>query len=151
MRFPRVNAPSEAITRQRPQVRRLVALLPVLLASLGLVAAGGPQAKASSGASCSASYVTQSQFTGAFVAAVTVANTGTVALTGWTVTFTFGGDQTVTIRWDATITQSKETVTAINESFDGNVPVGGSAGFGFYGAWSTNDTPPASLTCTPAS
>src|SRR5258707_1027145 len=82
VRFPRLNAPSEASTRH-PLLFRLVAmLLPVLLVSLGLVAAGGLWANAASAATgCSASYATQSQWSGGLVAGVTVTNTGTSALT----------------------------------------------------------------------
>jgi endoglucanase len=150
MTFPWLNAPSRASARQQPLRRRLVAmLLPVLLVSLVLVAAGGSQANAATG--CSASYATQSEWSGGMVAGVTVTNTGTSALTAWTVTFTFGGNQTVTDTWGATLTQSIEYVTATNASYDGSVAVGASTSFGFQGTWSTSDAVPTSLTCTPAS
>lgn len=144
MGLPRLNAPPQ------PRSYRRVAALPVLLAALGLVAAGGPQASAASGASCSASYGTQAQWSGGFVSMVTLSNTGTTALTSWTVTFTFRGDQTVTFQWGTTATQSGESVTAANLSYDASVAVGGHAWFGFNGTWSSSDAPPASLTCTPA-
>jgi len=126
-------------------------LLLALLVSLGLVAAGGPRASAASGAaSCSASYATQSQWSGGMVIGVTVTNTGTTALTAWTVTFTFGGDQKVTSGWGATVTQSIEYVTATNASYDGSVAPSASTSFGFQGTWSTSAAAPASLTCTPS-
>ena len=150
MRFPRLNAPSEASARQHPLPRRLVALLlPALLVSLVLVAAGGPRASAATG--CSASYATQSEWSGGMVSGVTVTNTGTSALTAWTVTFTFAGDQKVTNAWGASVTQSIEYVTATNASYDGSVAAGASTSFGFQGTWSTSDAVPASVTCTPAS
>jgi endoglucanase len=150
VRFPRLNALSEASTGQRPLLRRLVAmLLPVFLVSLVLVAAGGPRASAATG--CSASYATQSEWSGGMVSGVTVTNTGTTALTAWTVTFTFGGDQKVANAWGATLTQSIEYVTAANASYDGSVAAGASTSFGFQGTWSKSDAVPASLTCTPAS
>src|SRR5258708_20656364 len=125
-------------------------LLPVVLAGRGLVGAGGPGGKAGSAATgCSASYATQSQWSGGLVAGVTVTNTGTSALTAWTVTFTFGGDQKVTNAWGASLTQSIEYVTATNASYDGSVAVGASTSFGFQGTWRTSDAVPASLTCTP--
>src|SRR5262245_1665489 len=106
VRFPRLNSPAGASTGQQPLPSRLVAmLLPVLLVSLGLVAAGGFRAGASAATGCSASYATQSQWSGGMVAGVTVTNTGTSALTAWTVTFTFGGDQKVTNAWGASLTQ----------------------------------------------
>lgn len=149
MRLPLLNAPSGASTRQRPLPRRIVAmLLPALLISLSLAAAG-PRASAAPG--CSASYATQSQWSGGMVSGVTVTNTGTSALTAWTVTFTFGGDQKVTNAWGASLTQSIEYVTAANASYDGSVAVGASTSFGFQGTWSASDAVPASLTCTPGS
>src|SRR5207244_2822849 len=124
VRLPLLNAPSGASTRQRPLPRRIVAmLLPALLISLSLAAAG-PRASAAPG--CSASYATQSQWSGGMVSGVTVTNTGTSALTAWTVTFTFGGDQKVTNAWGASVTQSIEYVTAANASYDGSVAVGAS-------------------------
>jgi hypothetical protein len=152
VRFPRLNAPSQASTRQPLTCRLVALLLPVLLVSLGLMAAGGPRASAASAATgCSASYATQSQWSGGMVSGVTVTNTGTSALTAWTVTFTFGGDQKVTSAWGASLTQSIEYVTATNASYDGSVAVGASTSFGFQGTWSTSDAAPASLTCTPGS
>jgi len=154
MRIPRmINVPVNASTRQPSRLFRLVALLlPVLLAGLGLAATGGPAASAATAAAgCSAAYATQSEWSGGMVSGVTVTNTGTSALTAWTVTFTFGGDQKVTNAWGATLTQSIEYVTATNASYDGSVAAGSSTSFGFQGTWSASDAVPASLTCTPAS
>jgi hypothetical protein len=85
------------------------------------------------------------------VTGVTVTNTGSSALTAWTVTFTFGGDQQAANAWGASLTQSIEYVTATNASYDGSVAAGASTSFGFQGTWSTSDAVPASLTCTPGS
>jgi endoglucanase len=148
VRFPRLNAPSQARTKRQAWLYRHVALLSVLLVSLGLVVSGGHRADAAAG--CSASYAVQSQWSRGLVAGVTVTNTGTTALTAWTVTFTFGGDQKVTNAWGATVNQSIGYVTAANASYDGSVGVGSSTSFGFQGTWSTSDAAPASLTCTPA-
>jgi hypothetical protein len=126
-------------------------LLSALLACTGLMTSvAASQASAATG--CSASYTTQSQWAGGFVAGVTVTNTGTSALTGWTVTFTFGGDQKVTSSWSTSLTQSGEYVTAANASYNGPVAVGSSTSFGFQGTWSASDAPPAAagIVCTPA-
>jgi len=145
-----LNAKTQASSTQHSLSSRLIVmLLSVLLVSLGLAAAGAPQAAAAAG--CSASYATQSQWSGGMVSGVTVTNTGTSALTAWTVTFTFGGDQKVTNAWGASLTQSIEYVTAANASYDGSVAVGASTSFGFQGTWSSSDAVPASLTCTPGS
>ena len=128
--------------------RRAGAAASVLAFGLGLVAVASTQASAAT--SCSASYSTQSQWGGGFVASVTVTNSGTSALSGWTVTFTFGGDQKVTNSWNTSLTQSGENVTAANVSYNGNIAAGSSTSFGFQGTWASSDAAPAAVTCTPA-
>jgi endoglucanase len=122
-----------------------------LLCALGLVVAAGPAPQASAATGCSASYATASQWSGGFVGGVTVTDTGSTALTGWTVTFTFGGDQKVTSAWNAALTQSINYVTASSLSYNGSVAAGGSTSFGFQGTWSGSDAAPAIVTCTPSS
>ena len=130
-------------------LRHAVASVPVLTLCLGFMTAAGPAESAT--ATCSATYSTESSWSGGFVGAVTVSNTGTTALTGWTVTFSFGGDQTVTDSWDTSLTQSLEYVTASSLSYNGSVAAGSNTSFGFQGTWSASNAAPASLTCAPAS
>jgi xyloglucan-specific exo-beta-1,4-glucanase len=102
---------------------------------------------------CHVSYSTQSQWAGGFVANVTVSDTGTAPINGWTLVFTFAGDQKVTSDWGTTITQSGAKVTAANVSYDGAISAGGNTSFGFQGTWASSDSPPTSfavngVTCT---
>ena len=129
--------------------RRIVTVVAVLPLSLTLAGVAGGHAEAAT-TGCSASYSTQSEWSGGFVGSVTVTDTGSTALTGWTVTFTFGGDQQVTSSWNTTLTQSIEYVTATSMSYNGSVGAGATASFGFQGTWSSSDAVPASLTCTPS-
>jgi hypothetical protein len=97
---------------------------------------------------CVASYRTLNEAPHGFVSQVSVANPGSSAISGWTVTFTFGGDQRVTASWNATVQQSGAVVTAVNAAWDGAIPAGGNvSGFGLYGTWGFSDAPPASLSC----
>jgi hypothetical protein len=90
---------------------------------------------------CQVRYATNTWSNG-FTADVTVANTGTTAINGWTLTFGFAGNQQVTSGWNATVTQSTNTVTARNLSWNGAIAAGSSAAFGFQGTYSgTNATP----------
>jgi hypothetical protein len=82
---------------------------------------------------------------------VTVTNTGTTAISGWTVTFTFAGDQKVTSAWNAALTQSLEYVTASNVSYNGSLGIGASTSFGFQGTWGSSSAAPTSVSCTPSS
>jgi hypothetical protein len=92
---------------------------------------------------------------GGFTANITIANNGATAINGWTLTFTFPGDQKVTAGspWNATVSQSGANVTATNLSYNSTIAPGGSQSFGFQGTWTTSDAPPTSfsvngVTCT---
>jgi hypothetical protein len=104
-----------------------------------------PSPSATGGSSaCRVTYTPQ-QWQGGFTANVTVANTGGSAINGWTLTFTFPGDQRVSNAWNATLTQSGAAVTARNVDFNGSVAPGGSASFGFQGTWSSSNPAPAAF------
>ena len=143
---PAGRSPSAGPSRPR---RRLGALLGATALGFGALVAVGPPASAATG--CSAAYTTQSEWSGGFVGSVAVTDSGTTALTGWTVTFSFAGDQTVTSSWNASLTQSLGYVTASNLGYNGALGVGASTSFGFQGTYGTSDAVPASVTCTPSS
>ncbi len=95
---------------------------------------------------CTAAYTIIGQWQGGFQGEVRV-TAGSAAITGWTVTWTFGNGQSVTQSWNATITSSGSAVTARNLSYNGNLGAGASSTFGFIGSWNgTNSSP--SLSCT---
>jgi xyloglucan-specific exo-beta-1,4-glucanase len=100
-----------------------------------------PTTTAQSGGTCQVSYVKQ-EWAGGFTANLTLTNTGTAAINGWTLTFTFPGDQKVTTAWSATVSQNAQQVTATNASYNATISPGGNATFGFQGTWTTNDTSP---------
>ncbi|HEU5425387.1 MAG TPA: cellulose-binding domain-containing protein [Actinocrinis sp.] len=101
------------------------------------------------GGTCQVSYV-KNEWGGGFTANVTVTNTGTTAINGWTLKFTFPGDQKVTNAWNATVTQSGSAVTATNASYNAAIAPGGNAQFGFQGTWTSNDTNPTTFTLNAA-
>jgi hypothetical protein len=107
---------------------------------------GGGGGSGGSGGSCHVSYQTTSQWAGGFTAGVTITDTGSAALSGWTLKFTFPGDQHITSAWNGTATQSGETVTITNASYNGTVAAGGSTSAGFQGTWTSSDATPASFT-----
>ena len=109
----------------------------------------------SSGSSSGACHVTYTpnQWQGGFTANVTIANTGTTAINGWTLAFTFPGDQKITNAWNGVESQSGEAVTITNESYNGAISAGGSTTLGFQGTWTSSDASPTSFsvngtTCT---
>ncbi|HLI71981.1 MAG TPA: cellulose binding domain-containing protein [Ktedonobacteraceae bacterium] len=86
-----------------------------------------------------------SQWTGGFTANVTITNAGTVSYDGWTLQFTFPGDQHITTMWNGSYTQTGETVTITNVSYNGTIAGGQSISFGFQGTWTSNDTSPTTF------
>lgn len=104
---------------------------------------GGP------GGGCTAAGTVQGQWSGGYVVQpVTVTNSGSSAITGWTVTFTLPAGHTITGSWGATLTTSGQTVTARNAGYNGNVGAGASTTFGYQAARPGGDTAtPGSYTC----
>jgi O-glycosyl hydrolase len=105
------------------------------------------------GGTCQVSYATQSQWSGGFVAGITITNTGTTGVNGWTLKFTFPGDQQITDTWNGTATQSGENVTITNASYNGTISPGGNTTLGFQGTWTNSDATPTAFalngtTCT---
>jgi cellulase/cellobiase CelA1 len=88
------------------------------------------------------------QWNSGFTATVTV-KAGSSPISGWTVRWTWPGNQQETSAWNATVTQSGSQVTATNMSYNGAVPASGTTSFGFQGTAGGSFTAPA-LTCAAA-
>jgi hypothetical protein len=97
------------------------------------------------GGTCQVSYA-KNEWGGGFTANLTVTNTGTSAVNGWTLTWSFPGDQKVTNAWNAVVSQSGSAVSATNMSYNATIAPGGNVQFGVQGTWSGNDTNPAAFT-----
>ncbi|WP_250564405.1 cellulose binding domain-containing protein [Sphaerisporangium fuscum] len=100
------------------------------------------------GNGCTATYKVTNSWQGGFQGDVTVKNTGSAPISGWTVKWSFANGQTVTQLWNGALTQSGADVTVKNVSYNGNLAAGGSTSFGFSGTWTTTNTDPANVTCT---
>ncbi|MGE5293123.1 MAG: cellulose binding domain-containing protein [Micromonosporaceae bacterium] len=73
---------------------------------------------------------------GGFQLGFTVTNSGTTPTTGWNVSFSWPGSQTISQIWNAAQTQSGAAVNVTNVSYDGAIAAGGSTSFGLIGAGS---------------
>jgi cellulase/cellobiase CelA1 len=71
---------------------------------------------------------------------------GTSPVNGWTVGFTFPGDQKITNAWNTTTGQNGEAVTATNAAYNSSIAPGGNTSFGFQGTYTSNDTSPTAFT-----
>ena len=85
-------------------------------------------------------------WTGGFTADVTVKNTGTSTITGWSLKWSYPGDEQITNGWNATVTQSGQDVTAVNADHNAQIAPGGSVSFGAQGSTSGSTSTPASFT-----
>ena len=95
---------------------------------------------------CRVGYALQSEWAGGMVVNVTITNTGSSTINGWSLGFTFGGDQKITSGWSATYAQSGKSVTATNLDYNRTLAPNASTSIGFQGTWGTSDARPASFT-----
>jgi Cellobiohydrolase A (1,4-beta-cellobiosidase A) len=94
---------------------------------------------------CAVTYKITNQWQGGFQADVSLANTGSVAWSGWTLGWTFPDGQKITQLWNADHTQSGAAVTAKNLTWNANVAPGSTVGFGFTGSWTGTNTKPTAF------
>ncbi|WP_433348279.1 cellulose binding domain-containing protein [Microtetraspora malaysiensis] len=71
-----------------------------------------------------------------------------MALSGWTVAWTFPNGQTISQIWSGDFTQSGSAVSVRNVSWNGALAPDASTTFGFGAGWSGTNAGPASVTCT---
>lgn len=77
---------------------------------------------------------------------LTITNTSTTAVNGWTLAFTLPGGQTITSGWSATYTPASGTVAATNVSYNATIAPGASVGIGFQATHTGNAAKPTSFT-----
>jgi hypothetical protein len=100
--------------------------------------------------SCSAAYSVSSDWGTGFTAAITVTNNGTTPITGWTLTYSYTGNQKLSQGWSGNWSQTGETITVTNASWNGNLATGANTQIGANFSYSGTNTAPANVTCTPA-
>ena len=107
-----------------------------------------PTPTRTTGLACSVHYAISNQWSGGFGTNITITNTGTTAINGWTLQFSFANGQTVTQGWNGTFTQSGSAVTITNLSYNGSLAPGAtlSSAPGFNGAWSGTNAAPTAFT-----
>jgi lysophospholipase L1-like esterase len=77
---------------------------------------------------------------------ITVKNNSTAALNGWTLEWSFPGNQKITNIWSGSYTQNGTKVTVKNQSYNATIPAGGSISFGFNISYSGSNTKPTGFT-----
>jgi hypothetical protein len=94
---------------------------------------------------CHVTDVIQSWNTG-LTSNMTITNTGSTAINGWSLNFTLPAGQAITSGWNATYTPSSGAITAANASFNAAIAPGASVGIGFQANQTGNAGAPPSFT-----
>src|SRR5215469_5645726 len=97
------------------------------------------------GGSCKVAYTTNSSWPGGFTAQVAISNTGSTAISSWSLVFTFPGDEQITSNFNGGFSQSGETATLTNASYNGAIAPGSSITVGFQGTWTNSVAAPTSF------
>ena len=101
---------------------------------------------AGGGGTCQVTYTTQSQWAGGFVAGVTIANTGSSPISGWTLRFTFPGDQKITNAWNGDGDAERRERDDHQRELQRHDRAGGNTSLGFQGTWTNSDAVPTAFT-----
>jgi cellulose 1,4-beta-cellobiosidase len=125
--------------------RPLAAAAATLLTTTALVATTTTAAHAAPG--CSVSYTRAWEGGNGFGANVAITNTGDPITNGWTLTFTWPGNQQIGNGWPVSVTQSGQNVTiASNADWNRSLATNATFTAGFNATFSGTNTDPTSFT-----
>ncbi|MGQ5576683.1 cellulase family glycosylhydrolase [Streptomyces sp. ECR3.8] len=92
--------------------------------------------------SCAVAYRVTGEWPGGFQGEVVVHNTGSTAVDGWTLRWTFPASQRITSLWGGAVTQSGAEVSVAAAPYTATIPPSGSVALGFTGTRpGTNSSP----------
>ncbi|MEV0570278.1 cellulose binding domain-containing protein, partial [Dactylosporangium sp. NPDC050588] len=77
---------------------------------------------------------------------ITITNTGTTPINGWSLRFNLAAGQTITSGWSATYSPNSGQVTATNVSYNGSLAPGASTTIGFQANHTGNTGAPSGFT-----
>ncbi|MCG7524519.1 cellulase family glycosylhydrolase [Streptomyces sp. OfavH-34-F] len=100
--------------------------------------------------SCTVGYKVVGQWPGGFQGEITIRNTGSAAIDGWTLGFDFADGQTITNMWGGTPTQSGGSVSVAPASYTATIAPNGTVTVGFTGSQNGSNTVPAAFTLSGA-
>jgi glucuronoarabinoxylan endo-1,4-beta-xylanase len=89
---------------------------------------------------------TMSTWSSGFTAGISITNTGTSAINGWTLKFTLPAGQVITSGWNATYAPTSGQVSATNVSYNGALAPGASTDIGFQATHTGNTAEPTAFT-----
>ena len=95
---------------------------------------------------CRVKYKINSDWGAAFTADVEIHNKTGVNMNGWTIAWTFSGDQRITNLWNGVVTQNGKNVQVTNANWNGTVDDNKKASFGFQASYSGVNWEPTNFT-----
>jgi hypothetical protein len=97
--------------------------------------------------SCKVAYTKAWEGGTGFGANIDITNTGTAAINGWTLVFSFPNGQTLQNGWPVAFSQTGAQMTvASNAAWNQTIAAGATFSVGFNGNWSGSNNPPTSFT-----
>ncbi|MCF6524635.1 glycoside hydrolase family 48 protein [Streptomyces sp. JJ36] len=137
-------SPGTARRAGRRRARRLLVAAAAALA-LPLSLTGGLDGTAQAAEiDCAVDYSVNDWGSG-FTAAVAITNEGSEPVDGWTLTYDYSGDQQLSQGWSGSWSQSGQTVTVENVSYNATIPPGGTVTPGANFTYSGENTAPTSF------
>ncbi|HYH02330.1 MAG TPA: cellulose binding domain-containing protein, partial [Bacillota bacterium] len=76
---------------------------------------------------------------------ITIKNNGNTAINGWTLAWSFAGNQQITNMWNGIHTQTGNSVVVKNASYNATIPAKGTVNFGFNISYSGSNVKPTSF------
>ncbi|MDT0345755.1 cellulase family glycosylhydrolase [Streptomyces litchfieldiae] len=98
------------------------------------------------GVGCFVGYRVVSEWGGGFQGEITIRNTGTTVVDGWTLVFAFADGQTITNMWGGVPTQDGGTVSVTPASYTSSILAGGSVTVGFTAGTGSENAAPTAFT-----
>ncbi|MFE1252163.1 cellulase family glycosylhydrolase [Streptomyces sp. NPDC058735] len=103
-------------------------------------------ASGGSPSACGVGYKVTSSWPGGFQGEITVRNTGTSAINGWTLRWTFPDSQRITNLWGGTATQNGSQVSVAAAAYTAAIPASGSVTVGFTATRASANPSPTAFT-----
>ncbi|MFJ1649439.1 cellulase family glycosylhydrolase [Streptomyces sp. NPDC088258] len=107
---------------------------------------GGGGGGGGTGNTCAVGYTVSGQWSGGFQGEVVIRNTGSTAVNGWTLGWTFPDGQRVSQMWGATSSQSGSSVSAASASYTAVIAPGASVALGFTASGTGGTSTPSAFT-----
>jgi acetylxylan esterase len=145
-----VNAPVEAISVQGVgHSLPLSGMAAMAIQFFGLTGAPPPPPPPPAGG-CQVTYTANTWSTG-LTADITITNTGSSAINGWSLVFTLPAGQTITSGWNASYAPASGQVTAKNVGYNTTISPGRSVDIGFQAGHTGNTAQPTAFSLNGAS